>query len=133
MPVGLDERFTFRGVPAGTYTFTVRATNGAGVSAPSNPVTLTFPTGCTGAPQPPERFLAYSVGDWLNLLWNPPSAGPAATSYQVSATGAVAGTVPLTARWLSGAVPPGSYTLTVTALNPCGASAPSPPQTVVVP
>ena len=71
--VALDERFTFAGVPAGTYTFTVRATNAGGVSAaPSNP--LTNPHSPTGAavrrPQPPERFLAQAVGSTVQLLWD---------------------------------------------------------------
>jgi predicted phage tail protein len=133
VPIGLDERFTFPEVPAGTYTFTVRATNAAGVGEASNPVTVTFPNGCTGAPQPPEQFLAYNTGNALNLMWNPPSAGPAATSYLLSATGAVVGTLPTTERTLSGGVGPGSYTLTVTAVNACGASTPTAPQTVVIP
>ncbi len=43
------------------------------------------------------------------------------------------GSFPSLARSLSGTAGPGSYTLTVTALNACGASAPTPAQTVQVP
>ena len=48
-------------------------------------------------------------------------------------TGAFVGGFATTGRALSGTVGPGSYTLSVIAVNPCGASAGSPPQTVVVP
>ena len=53
IPLGLSESFSFAGVPPGSYTFAVRAANGAGTSAASNAVSLTFPTGCSGAPHVP--------------------------------------------------------------------------------
>ena len=71
LPLGLADTFTFNGVPGGTYTFSVRAVNAFGSSAPSNPVTLSFPIPCTGAPQPPADFLAYHVGQY-----GPPAVEP---------------------------------------------------------
>ena len=58
LPLGLSDAFSFNGIPPGTYTFALRATNAAGTSAPSNAVTLTFPTGCSGLPLSPANFLA---------------------------------------------------------------------------
>ncbi len=59
IPLGLADAFTFAGVPAGTYTLSLRALNGAGVSPSSNPITLTFPGACSGVPQAPSNLLAY--------------------------------------------------------------------------
>ena len=132
--VGPIDTFTFAGVPPGTYTFAVRAANASGVSAASSPVTLTFPATCTGAPAPPQHYLYYGVGNVLYLLWDPPATGPAATAYVLNVTGSYVGPVPIGAsRNPSGAVPPGTYTVSVTAVNACGASAPTPVRTVVVP
>ena len=46
-------RRSFAGVPAGTYTLTVRALNAAGVSDPSNAVSLTFPGACSARQEAP--------------------------------------------------------------------------------
>ena len=56
LPVGAAESFTFSPVPGGTYTFSVTAANASGASAASNPVTLTFPGACSGAPLMSERI-----------------------------------------------------------------------------
>ena len=61
LPLGPSELFTYIGVPPGTYTFRVRASNAAGVSAPSNPVSLTFPQACTGVPLAPVNVVAYRM------------------------------------------------------------------------
>lgn len=134
IPVGATESFAYPAVPGGTYTFAVRATNAGGVSASSTPVTLTFPGTCSGVPQAPRNYLFYNVGNTVSLLWDPPAAGPAATAYLLNVTGNYVGAVPVgAARALSTSVPAGSYTVSVTALNACGASAPTATQTVVVP
>lgn len=134
VPVGPTESFAFTGVPAGTYTFAVRALNAAGVSTASGPVTLTFPGTCSGVPLPPRNYLFYGAGNILYLLWDPPATGPAASAYVMNVTGSFVGAIPVGAsRNLSGAVPPGTYRVSVTALNACGASAPTAVQTVQVP
>ena len=56
VPVPAGETFSYAGVPGGTYTFTVRAVNITGVSAPSAPLTLTFPSACSGPPQEAVNF-----------------------------------------------------------------------------
>lgn len=133
LPLGVSEGFSFPSVPPGTYTFAVRATNAAGASGSSNSVTLTFPTACSGAPQIPTAFAASVTGNVIALGWNPPAAGPAPTSYVLQVSGAYVGAIPMTARALSAPVPPGSYTLRVAAVNPCGTGPSTASTTVTVP
>ena len=127
------ESFTYPTVPAGTYTFTVSALNGSAASAPSTPVTLTFPGTCAATPNAPSGFSASTQGGSVFLDWLPPTTGEAVTSYVVSVSGAFTGTLPMTARTLATAVPPGSYTVRVASVGLCGTSAFTAPQTVVVP
>ncbi|MEZ5418183.1 MAG: M36 family metallopeptidase [Vicinamibacterales bacterium] len=133
LPLGLTESFAFAGVPPGTYTFRVRQVNAAGTSAASSPVTLTFPGGCAGAPQVPTQFLAYRVGSTLYLLWEPPAAGPAISSYVLNVTGAVTVSVPLGGTSLSTPVPPGTYNFTLRAANACGVGPATAVKTVAIP
>jgi hypothetical protein len=132
--LGLVERFSYSGVPAGTYSLAVRAVNGAGSSAGSNAISLGFPGACSGAPQLPRNFLAFAIGNTIAAVWDPPPTGsPATTGYVVNATGALTGSFPLTGRMPSAPVGPGSYGLSVTAITPCGASAATPVQSVTIP
>jgi hypothetical protein len=133
IPLGLNDHFNFAGVPGGTYTLSLRAQNAAGSSPPSNLVTLTFPGVCSGPPETPADVIAYRVGTTVFVTWAPAGSGPAPTSYVLGVTGEFVGGFATTGRALSGAVGPGSYTLSVIAINPCGASAASPSQTVEVP
>lgn len=133
VPIGLAESFTFDGVPPGTYTFSVRALNAAGSSGSSNTVTLTFPnSGCSGRPQTPINFIAAASGRAITLNWQAAVSGPATISYFVNVGGSLAGRVPVTTRFLGGTVPPGTYTISIQAVNPCGNSSPTAPQTVVI-
>lgn len=133
LPLGMSDTARFTGVPGGTYTFTLTASNASGVSPPSNPITLTIPGGCSGPPGVPTYFTVARSGRTLTLTWNPPIAGAAVTRYVVHATGAFVGSVPTVTRSLSGTVGAGTYTLSVSAANECGTSAPSPVVTVAVP
>lgn len=133
LPLGVTDTFSFAGVPPGTYTMRLRATNAGGASASSNAVTLTFPGACSGAPAPPSGFLGYSLGQTLYTIWNAPQSGAAPTSYLLDVTGAFAGSFPTTGRALSGTVVPGTYNLSVRAVNACGVSAPSAVNTVTIP
>lgn len=131
-PLGLTDRFSFNGVPPGTYQMSVVATNAAGTSAPSAPVTVTFPGTCT-PPETPRRFLAYAVGNVVVVVWDHAATGSAPTGYDLSVA-ELAVTVPVgPVRSVSAPVGPGNYTLSVRASNACGASAPTVAQTVVVP
>jgi subtilisin-like proprotein convertase family protein len=133
LALGVTDTFMFNGVPGGTYTFAVRAVNGAGSSVQSNPVTLTFPGACLGQLQPPSNFVAYRVGNVITALWDAPDLGPAPTSYVLNVGGAFAGSFPLPGKTISGAVGPGTYLLSVHATNYCGAGLPTETVAVTVP
>jgi Tol biopolymer transport system component len=133
LPLGVANTFSFAGVPAGTYTLSLRAQNAAGASLPSNALTLTFPGPCSGAPQAPTDFTVSRVGSALFVNWAPGTSGPAPTGYVLQVSGAFVGSFPTGDRALSGVVGPGSYTLSVMAVNSCGASPLTTPLTVVVP
>jgi hypothetical protein len=126
VPLERSESFTHAGVPGGTYTFRVVATNLAGESPPSNPVTLSFPTGCSGPPGPPSAFRAWQVGSRLTVDWDPPATGPAPTDYTVQVSGNVTASVTTAATQVGGDVPPGHYAFQIVANNPCGSSTATP-------
>lgn len=132
IPLGLVDSFNFAGVPGGTYTLSVRASNASGGSGPSNAVTLSFPGPCSGPPLASGNFLAYKIGNTIYVVWDPAPTGPATTSFVLNVTGTFAGNFPTTARAISGSVPPGTYNLSLTSVNSCG-SATTAVQTVVVP
>jgi subtilisin family serine protease len=129
----VSETFNFAGVPVGTYAFSITAVNTSGRSSPSSAVTLSFPGSCTGIVGMPTDFTAAVTGRVISLSWNPPATGGPVSDYAVIVTGSYSGTFPTTATMLSGAVVPGSYTLSVVARNACGSGPPSASQTVVVP
>ena len=133
LPLPLSETFSFAGVPTGTYTFTVRAVNGTGTSVTSTPVTLTFPGICAGAPQAPQNFAVTRSGSQVSVSWDPPAEGAAVSSYVLKASGAVTMSLPMSTRSIGGAVPPGTYNLSVLAVNPCGSGAETSAQSVTVP
>ncbi len=127
------ETFAFDGVPPGTYVFSVRAQNTFGTSGSSSEVSLTFPATCAGAPQAPAGLLAYRIGNFLQLVWEPPLSGPAPTSYLASVTGSFTGSFPVAGRSIGGMAAPGTYSLSVAAVNACGTGPSTAVQTVVVP
>jgi Protein of unknown function (DUF1800) len=132
LTLGVAETFQFSGVPDGTYTFSVRALNAAGSSGSSNPVTLTFPTRCSGSPQMPINFFASVTGNVISLNWQSAASGAAPTRYDVDVTGAFVIRLPTTSRTLSGAVGPGVYNIRVRAVNRCGNSSFTAVQSVTV-
>jgi hypothetical protein len=132
MALPVAESFLYSGVPAGTYTFRVRATNAIGASPASNPVTLTFPTACVAAGTPAD-FAVTRAGNVISVSWRPAVSGPTPTGYVLRVTGALAATIPVAQTSVSGAVGPGTYTINVTATHPCGGSAPTSSQTVTIP
>ncbi len=131
--LGAAESFQFTGVPDGSYTLSLRAVNGGGFSGSSNPVSVSFPGGCSGAPAPPERFLVYRLGSTAHVIWEPAASGAAPTSYVVHVSGSYVGNLPTPARRVSSPIGPGTYHVSVSAVNACGASAPTAVQTLVVP
>ena len=132
-PLGLTDTFSFAGVPAGTYALSVRATNATGSSVASTPVTLTFPTECSGPPQTVANLVAYNVGETLFLSWDNGADRPAPTAFRLDVTGAYVVSIPTTRKALNGVVPAGTYNFSVVATNACGTSAPAAVQTVTLP
>ena len=133
LTMSVTDRFTYHGVPGGTYTLSVRAMNAAGTSNASNPVTLTFPGACSGAPLSPLWFLAYKIGNTIFVVWDAAASGPAPTDYVLNVNGSFVGSFPTTSKTLSGTVGPGSYGLSVLATNACGSSPATPEQTISIP
>ena len=132
-PLPATEAFSYSGVPPGRYTFSVTAVNASGASAPSPPLTLDFPGQCAGQFNPPTDVVATATPGAAFLTWNPPVGGPPITGYQLQVSGAVNGALNVTARTLSTAASPGSYTVSVRAITACGSGAATPPLTLVVP
>lgn len=133
IPIGPAESFAFAGVPGGSYTLQLRAGNGAGLSGASNPVSVSFPGACSGAPAPPERFLVYRLGSTAHVIWEPASTGAAPSSYVVHVSGSFVGSFPTAARRVSSPIGPGTYHVSVSTVNACGTSAATAAQTLVVP
>ena len=133
LPLPLGESASFSAVPAGTYTLRLRAANASGTSGQSNAVTITVPSACTGAPQPPAEFLAYKIGNTIYVMWEPAISGGAPTSYQLVVTGAINLTLPTTQKSLFGAVPAGTYNLSVRGINACGSGDTTTVTTIVIP
>jgi hypothetical protein len=132
VPLPLTEAFNYTGVPPGTYTFTLRAVGAQGISPSSNPVTLSFGS-CSAVPQMPMALTASRNGNLVTVSWQPPASGPAATSYVLNVRGGFDGSFQTTERAMQGTVGAGTYALSVTAVNPCGAGPATATQTVIVP
>ncbi|MEP7117046.1 MAG: fibronectin type III domain-containing protein [Acidobacteriota bacterium] len=120
--------FTAAGVGAGTYYVHVKAVNGTVESAPSNEVAVPVSAGC-GAPATPTNFTTIVRGTAGFLMWNPGSGG-SPTTYVVRASfvpndPAPSIQLPLATPYLTLAIPPGAYYVTVVAANACGVSTPS--------
>jgi hypothetical protein len=132
IPLPFTDRFVAPGVPSGTYTVAVRAVNGSGSSAPSNPITLTFPGVCS-APATPTSLVTAKSGDTIHLAWSPPAGGAAVAGYIIFVSGSFEGSVRTAGLTYSSAAPRGTYSLSVAATNPCGTSAATPAKTVTIP
>lgn len=132
IPLGVSDAFQFPSVPSGTYTMSVRATNAAGSSQPSNAITLTFPASCSGPPLPPSGFQVSTTASVVRVSWDLATTGPAPTTYVLTVTGAFNGSFSVPGRTLSGSAGPGTYGLSVAASNACGTSDATQSQTIVV-
>jgi hypothetical protein len=119
-------------VPDGLYHLRVRTANAAGVSGPSNEITVQV--GCVTSPGPPSGFTAEADGGVVTFWWQTVSD---AESYVFEA-GSVPGAanlavVPVASPGLTTPLPQaGTYYLRVKAANACGHSAPSPEFTLTV-
>lgn len=124
-----------RRVSAGYYFMRLRSYNGGRPSGPSNETSIPVGLdGCAAPPVVPVLLPAVISGRVVTLSWLPPDSwapngATAADSYRIdltSSSGATSGVASAgagtSATWTGAA---GSYSARVTALNRCGASAPS--------
>lgn len=121
--------FSVGSVPNGTYFVRVRASNAAGVSGPSNEVTIVVGP---SAPGPPVGLTANFNATSVALSWGMPASGGTPTTFVIEAgTGptladlARFSTGHLGTSFVAGGVPPGTYYVRVRAANSAGTSAPS--------
>ncbi len=134
VPLGNTETFRYNGVAGGVFNVAVFNGNAGGTSADSNVVTLTFPATCSGPPGTPVDFLLYTPAPGrIGAVWDLPGSGTAPAFYRLLVTSALfTGAVDMQGRDLDVAVPPGPYTIAALAVNSCGVSPPTAPQTVDV-
>jgi glucose/arabinose dehydrogenase len=121
------------GVPSGLYFVRVRATNAAGMSAPSNEVVVRV--GCGGAPLAPTG-LAFQVaaGGVVTLTWTPTGES---TNHVVEA-GSGPGLTNIAAFTVGGSpmtavAPSGTYYVRIRGITSCGLTPPTNEVVVVVP
>ena len=129
----VDTSLVLTAVPNGIYYVRVRSGNAEGISAPSNEVVVSVPSGnepCTSPPTAPSNLTSNVSGSLVTLNWLAPNGGCAATAYLVQA-GSIAGSSDMavinvgSATTLSVSAPPGRYFVRVTAVNAFGGSAAS--------
>jgi uncharacterized protein (DUF1800 family) len=129
IPMPLASTWSYDAVPAGTFGFTVRATNSVGTSGSSNAVTLTFPLSGCSAPSTPGTFAFAVSARTVSASWLAPSSGTTPTRYRVEArlrnpnnSTTALGTFPVTGTAISSPVGPGRYEVRVRSENICGNS-----------
>ena len=129
LPLG-DVRQTTVRAPEGVFYVRVRAVTIAGAGPPSNEVIVA--TGTLAPPLAPSAVLATVQGTRVTFQWSHGPLGNIATGFHLQA-GTQAGVVDIgvlpvagMARSFSIDAPPGTYHVRVVALNPSGASPPSP-------
>jgi hypothetical protein len=132
IPLPLAESWSLPGMPSGTFTLRLRAVNGAGVSSQSSSVTVTAPSKSCSSPRVPSGYQAYRAGNSVVMLWDTPSGGTPATGYAITVSGSYNGTFPTGGQSFAAAAPPGTYHLSVRAMNGCGAGPSTAVQTVVI-
>jgi hypothetical protein len=129
---GTAPAFTFTS-PRGVYYVRLRAFTGASFSPPSNDIPLVVAVDLP--PSPPMNLLAVVNGSTLALSWTNTNTGGSPTAMRLDVTGTWTGAIPLVPSegFAAGGIPAGTYTMTVTAMNAAGFSAPSNAVTVQLP
>ncbi len=133
VPLPLSQEFAVPNVFDGTFTLRLRAVNAAGSSPQTGGVSLSVPATNCALPRVPMNYSAVRAGNAVVMAWDPPSGGTPAQSYQILVSGTYSGTFPTSARGFAAAAPPGTFVLSVRAVNACGAGPATAFQTVVIP
>jgi hypothetical protein len=133
LPLALVESFDIAGIPNGTWTFRLRALNGAGASSQSGSVTVTAPSTNCALPRVPTNFVVSRQGNVVTASWDPPAGGTPASSYMLSVGGSYNGAFPIAGRGFSAPAPPGTYNFSVFAVNACGVGPVTAYQTITIP
>jgi hypothetical protein len=133
LPTGsVSTRYTFA-APSGTFLVRVRTVSGGARSDPSNEIRL-----AVNVPLPPSApgpLLGLVTGTSVHLAWKSSFAAGAATGYVLDVDGSAQTSIPLGPAEQAAftAVPGGTYTVRLRALNASGASPPSAPLVVSIP
>jgi hypothetical protein len=122
-------------IPPGTqgvFTVRVEAAAGGAVSLPSSPVT--FVVG-PSAPSAPTGLVGMVNGHAIALAWRNTLASGVPTAIVLDVSGSASTSIPLGVvdAFQFGAVPDGTYTVSVRAINAAGSSASSNPVTLTFP
>jgi hypothetical protein len=130
-PASTGSPLTITGLAAGhTHAIRLRGVNhaGAGIASPSF-------IAATGPPSAPTGLLGLADGSRVTLIWQNTFSGGAPTGIVLDVSGDTTGSIPLplTDRFASGGVPPGTYTVTARAVNSFGSSSPSNAVTLTFP
>ena len=133
IPLPLSESWSVAGMPDGTWTFRLRAVNGAGPSSQSGSVTVTSPSTNCGLPRVPTNFLATRSGNVVVLSWDMPAGGTPAQGYRLNVSGSYVGAFPIAGRSFASPAPPGTYNFSVQAMNACGTGPVTAFQTITIP
>ena len=133
VPLPRSESFYVPSLGDGSYTFRLRAVNGAGPSSQSSSVSLSVPTTTCALPRVPMNYSAVRSGNAVVMAWDPPSGGTPAAQYQIIVSGSYNGAFPTPALGFASAAPAGTYVLSVRAVNACGSGPATAFQTVVIP
>jgi hypothetical protein len=129
---GVAPRFTFV-APTGTFYVRIHALAGLLRSVASNEIRVFV--NVPAAPSPPANLLGMVNGSTIALSWTNTFAGGAPTSVWLNVAGALTTALPLPMgeAFTYANVPPGIYTLSVSAANAGGVSAPSNAVTLTFP
>jgi hypothetical protein len=133
LPTGSPATQFTLAAPSGSFYLRMRAMHGPQMSLPSNEIRVYV--NVPQRPSPPANFQGVVKGSTMWLAWKNTYAGGAPNAIAMDVTGGVATTLPLPfgESFSVGAMPDGTFTLRLRALNAAGASNQSSSVTVTSP
>jgi hypothetical protein len=133
IPTGSTATSLSFSAPTGAFYIRIHALNGLLKTGPSNDVRIFV--NVPAPPSAPVNLLAAGDGSTLALAWKNTAAGGVAQAMALDVSGAITTslTLPVTETFSYAGVPPGTYTLSVRAVNATGSSGSSNPVTLTFP